>query len=127
VIAAAPLPPPLPIRYECADVLPIAGALGVYDFTNGRITLQTPVCERLALIRFGVEPRSIYAQRDFAEAIFIIGHEAAHAAGIEDERAADCRALARFARWARLAGARPAFARVLRGYAVAATMQEGCE
>lgn len=122
--AAASSPPPPPPVYGCADVLPIAGALGVYDTRTGAITLQAQECRRLELLAAGRVPRSLYVQRDLAEAVWLLAHEQAHAAGVADETAADCAGLRTFGRVAAAVGVRPAFARVLAGYAEAALLRE---
>jgi hypothetical protein len=115
----------------CTDVLPGHNpnaqlVLGVYDTVNHAIALRTDVCQRLELLRQGKRPESIDVQRDFAQALWVVGHEWAHADGIEDETKADCAGVHRMDWVARALRVRRTYAETLHGYAEAVMHREGC-
>jgi hypothetical protein len=64
----------------------LANATGYWTWGGTEITMRTWRCEGIAYERIGTEP--------FARGLFVLAHEAAHAAGIVDECEADKRALA---------------------------------
>lgn len=104
--------------------LPIPKAIAVYDMSNPAITLSQSVCTRLELLKQGVRPRSLYTQRDFAEAVWVTAHEYARAHGINDQPASDCAGLTYFSTLARKLGLSPGYALELYGYAEAAKFGE---
>lgn len=63
----------------------LATATGYWRWGDTVITMRTWRCEGIAQEKIGTEP--------FARGLFVLAHEAAHAAGISDECAADKRAL----------------------------------
>lgn len=111
---------------NCAATLPIPNTVGVTDLTARQVYLRADVCARLQLIANGARPRSISTQRDFAEALWTVGHEWARIDGINDEPASDCAGVVRMVAAAGWLGVRVGYARELRGYADAALMREGC-
>lgn len=64
----------------------LANATGYWTWGGSEITMRTWRCEGIARERIGTEP--------FARGLFVLAHEAAHAAGFADECEADKRALA---------------------------------
>ena len=64
---------------------PLATATGYWRWGGTVITMRTWRCEGVAQEKIGTEP--------FARGLFVLAHEAAHAAGTADECAADKRAL----------------------------------
>lgn len=63
----------------------LATATGYWRWGDTVITMRTWRCEGIAQEKIGTEP--------FARGLFVLAHEAAHAAGLADECAADKRAL----------------------------------
>lgn len=91
--------------------------------------LSPDVCARLALLRAGRRPRNQFIQRDFAEAVWLLAHEQAHAAGVPElypapDVGADCAGLRHFDRVAATLGVERNYAELLRGYAEAALLRE---
>jgi hypothetical protein len=107
-----------------AQPLPIPKAIAVYDMNHPAITLSQSVCDRLQLLKQGVRPRSMYTQRDFAEALWVTAHEYARAHGINNQPASDCAGLTYFSLLARKLGLSPGYALQLYGYAEAAKFGE---
>jgi hypothetical protein len=64
----------------------LRNATGYWRWGGSEITMRTWRCEGIAQERIGTEP--------FARGLFVLAHEAAHAAGYVDECEADKRALA---------------------------------
>lgn len=62
------------------------------EHDDGTIEIRTGLC---AAMLGAVEGR---VSRDAADGVFILGHEEAHAAGVTDERLADCAGWVNFAR-----------------------------
>jgi hypothetical protein len=128
VTAAAGVPVSCVSDADWAVAFPpsVAHARGVYDSERKTIALRSILCDRLTLLTHGAEPSSVYYQYDFAEAVFLLGHEAAHARGIDDESEADCASGRGFLRTASALGATRRFALVLAGYLVNARLPRRC-
>jgi hypothetical protein len=94
-----------------------AGAKGLYDVGGGRILLSPPVCDLIARFQDGYRPRKQLDAYGLAEAIFVLGHEAAHAAGLVDETQADCRSAATMRTTVATLGGSRAYAAALWSYA----------
>lgn len=91
--------------------------------------LAPDVCARLDLLRAGRRPRNVFVQRDLAEAVWLLGHEQAHADGVPElypapDVGADCAGLRHFNRVASALGVGWSYATLLRGYVEAALFAE---
>lgn len=105
------------------------GALGEYDAVSHTVSLNPDVCARLALLQRGGRPLSLPTQRDLAEAIWIVGHEWAHAQGVHElypaaDVGADCAGLKHFRRVASRLGLAAGYTERLYGYAEAVLLRE---
>jgi hypothetical protein len=85
------------------------GYAAVYD-PEGRIHLSPEACTSLALIDRPEADLRADAVRRLASGVDVLAHEAEHSAGRFNEAVAECYAMQKVRRAARLLGARPAFA-----------------
>lgn len=85
------------------------GYAAVYD-PEGRIHLSPEACASLALIDRPEAQLGADAVRRLASGVGVLAHEAEHSAGRFNEAVAECYAMQKVQRAARLLGAKPAFA-----------------
>jgi hypothetical protein len=104
----------------------LAGAHGIYDEVDRRISLRQVECDRLQLLAAGARSSKVQRQYDFASALFLFAHEIAHSRGIDDEALADCAAGRTFLTLASKLGVGRGYARLLTDYLVNAHIPARC-
>ena len=94
----------------------LPGAKGIYDTQAHAVSLPARSCDLLAALGRGYAPPAQLRAYALAEAVFVFAHELQHAAGVADERQADCLAARTLTQLAQRLGASKAYAAELAGY-----------